>query len=87
MSLKQYTISCSDVSFLPQLTSEDVNIFFDDDLIQCKTDRHYNCFSVLKFCLMFLVGLSVLMLHYVHNLSVINMIVKDDFVVNMIDMT
>ncbi len=87
MSLKQYTISHSDVSFLPQSTSEDVNIFFDDDFIQCKTDRHYDHFSVLKFCFMFLVDLSVLMLHYVHNLSVMNIMVKDSFVANMIDMT
>ena len=87
MSFKQYTISCSDVSFLSQSTSEDVNIFFDDDLIQCKTDRHYNCFSVLKFCLMFLAGLPVLMSHYVHNSLMMNMIVKNSFVTNMIDMT
>ncbi len=87
MSLKQYTISCSDVPFLPQSTSEDVNIFFDDGLIQCKINRHYNHFSVLKFCLMFLAGLSVLMSHYVHNLLMMNMIVKDSFVANIIDMT
>jgi len=64
-----------------------VNIFFNDDLIQCKIDRHYDHFSVLKFCLMFLAGLSVLMSHYVHNLLMMNMIVKDSFVTNIIDMT
>jgi len=87
VSLKQYTISCSNVSFLPQSTSEDVNIFFNDDLIQCKIDRHYNHFSVLKFCFMFLADLSVLMLHYVHNLLIMNMIVKNSFVTNIIDIT
>ncbi len=87
MSLKQYTISCSDVSFLPQSTSEDVNIFFDDGPIQCKINRHYNHFSVLKFCLMFLADLSVSVPHYVHNLLMMNMIVKNSFVANMIDMT
>ncbi len=87
MSLKQYTISHSDVSFLPQSTSEDVNIFFDDGLIQCKTDRHYNHFSVLKFCLMFLAGLSVSVSHYIHNLLIMNMIVKGSFVTNIIDIT
>ncbi len=64
-----------------------MNIFFNDDLIQCKIDRHYDHFSVLKFCLMFLAGLSVLMSHYVHNLLMMNMIVKDSFVTNIIDMT
>ncbi len=87
MSLKQYTISYSDVPFLPQSTSEDVNIFFDDGLIQCKINRHYDHFSVLKFCLMFLAGLSVLVSHYVHNSLMMNMIVKDSFVTDMIDMT
>ncbi len=87
MSLKQYTISCSDVSFLPQSTSEDVNIFFDDGFIQCKTDRHYDHFSVLKFCLMFLADSPVLMSHYVHNLLMMNMIVKNSFVANIIDIT
>ncbi len=64
-----------------------MNIFFDDDLIQCKINRHYNHFSVLKFCLMFLAGLPVLMSHYVHNLLMMNMIVKNSFVANMIDIT
>jgi len=64
-----------------------VNIFFEYGLIQCKIDRHYNHFSVLKFCFMFLADLSVLMSHYVHNSLIMNMIVKNSFVANIIDMT
>ena len=63
-----------------------MDIFFDDGLIQCKTNRHYGRFPVLNFCPMFLAGLLVLMPHYVHNSLMVDMIVKDSFVANMIDM-